>query len=127
MVRYCCFCRYDNLFFFLAAAEIAGFFLAGILSMLRFRASMMSTTLPRRSGAGAEIVTSRSERRGRPANAHTANVGHVLCRAVLPTLASRRLVEGDLAEYSLESVDVDNMDRLQVQRIPQMAEAQGRQ
>jgi hypothetical protein len=40
---------------------------------------------------------------------------------------THRAEEGDLAEYSLESVDVDNMDRLQVQRIPQMAEAQGRQ
>jgi hypothetical protein len=30
----------------MAAAAVAGFFLAGILSMLRFKASMMSTTLP---------------------------------------------------------------------------------
>jgi hypothetical protein len=53
---------YEIVFFFLAAAAVAGFFLAGILSgilsMLRFRASMMSTTLPPRSGAGAEMVTS---------------------------------------------------------------------
>jgi hypothetical protein len=50
---------YEIVFFFLAAALVTGFFLAGILSgtlsMLRFRASMMSTTLPPRSGAGAEM------------------------------------------------------------------------
>jgi hypothetical protein len=45
---------YEILFFFLAAA-VGGFFFAGILSMLRFRASMMSTTLPPRCGGGEQI------------------------------------------------------------------------
>jgi hypothetical protein len=48
---------YEILCFFFVAA-VAGFFLAGILSMLRFRASMMSTTLPSRRGAGGAMVTS---------------------------------------------------------------------
>jgi hypothetical protein len=49
---------YDKLFFFFVAATVTGFFLAGIRSMLRFNASMMSTTLPPRCGAGGEMVTS---------------------------------------------------------------------
>jgi hypothetical protein len=37
---------------------VAGFFLVGILSILRFKASMMSTTLPPHCAAGAAIVIS---------------------------------------------------------------------